>query len=105
MPNTPYQLTLTSNERRAIDWVGHRYAHGDELGDVLTDAVQVGGEEWDSPADITFHLEEHQGWAIREIGMANYNDEEGENPKGEFRWDCFAPALVRKLTILCDNIV
>jgi hypothetical protein len=89
-----YTLTLTRQERQAIDFVGHRYAHGDDLYDVLTDAEWEDDCEWDDDCDITFTLAEYLAWDINSIG----ND-------SEFRFDLFSGELCEKITLFCDGIV
>jgi len=86
-----YKLTLTHDERQAIDWVGNRYAHGDELGLLLREWTEA---EWDDEHDITFVLPEHVAWWIQDIG-----EEE------EYRWTCFAPSFVHKLDQFVAGIV
>ena len=95
-----YTLTLTSGQRQAIDFVGDRYAHGDNLFDILmgcewhdeTDRAEV--VEWDSSEDITFWIPEHRAWEINEIR---------EDCKG--LWDCFDAELVGVMDSFCDKIV
>jgi len=97
-----YKLTLTIGERKAIDWVGHRYAHGDNLYDVLTsadwdiDAVSSEQEDWGwmADCDITFTLSEPLAWEIQEI-----------REESNCLWDCFADELVAKMEALCKSIV
>ena len=83
-----YHLTLTHGERRAIDWVGRRYDHGDNLRDCLFSV------DWDSPEDITFDIPEYVAWEINRIGAAS-----------EYRWDCFSEDLATKLTLFCDGVI
>jgi len=97
-----YKLTLTREERKAIDWVGHRYAHGNDLYDVLCNAewdVKAccsQEEDWGWLADcpIEFTLSEPLAWEVLTI-----------RDESEGRWDCFAPELAAKMTEFCDNIV
>ncbi|MFX6949509.1 hypothetical protein ABTH81_20720, partial [Acinetobacter baumannii] len=79
-----------------IDWVGHRYYHGDDLRRCLWVESQQDGEErdWDDPVDITFLIPEHVAWHIH-----NMAEECGYN------WDCFAPELAGKLTDFCQGII
>lgn len=91
----PYTLTLTSGERQAIDWIGHRYAHGNELYFALCKCDWEPEEcDWDSPDPIVFHVPEHVAWAIRDIAE-----------ESEHRWDCFAEELVTKLEQFLDRVV
>jgi len=93
-----YKLTLTHAERSAIDWIGNRYAHGDDLYELLIACVQTsnapddGDDIWGSVYDITFQIPEHVAWVIREIV-------ERDNLA------CFAPELVDKMRDFCDTIV
>jgi hypothetical protein len=91
-----YTLTLSKAERKAIDWVGDRYGHGNNLYGALCDAEWLPAEveSWDHDGDITFKMNESTAWVINEIGE-----------ECEFRWDCFAPALAAKLTDFCMAIV
>lgn len=94
-----YTLTLTYAERKAIDWVGYRYEHGDNLRDLLEEAESKVNsdydcDKWEEPIDITFHIPENLAWAINEIGE-----------ECEFRWDCFAEELAEKLNDFCNQIV
>lgn len=87
-----YTLTLTLAERKAIDWIGHRYRHGTELYRLLwAQSEQEGEDDWDADADITFHVPESVAWTVAEI------IDEG--------LDCFASDLVVKLWEFRDRIV
>jgi hypothetical protein len=50
-----YRLTLTRDERSAIDWIGDRYWNGDTLSDLLWSDYE-GDVEWDDDKDITFSV-------------------------------------------------
>jgi len=91
-----YSLTLTLSERKAIDWIGNRYAHGDKLYRALWVGNPTAPDDasWDDEREITFSVEEYKAWEIREIGQ-----------ECKFRWDCFGPELVRKLNEFCEKIV
>lgn len=90
-----YELTLTSEEREAIDWIGNRYAHGDELYAILTSVPHTPTRwGWGSKETLTFNIPEHLAWGIQDAGE-----------ECEYRWDCFAPELVGKLDAFCDQIV
>ena len=101
-----YQLILTASERQAIDWVGHRYGHGDALYKLLwleseatpiNDDYEPSLDLWDGWCDtcpIMFTIPEYAAWQIREIGE-----------ECEYRWDCFAYELTNKLNHFCDSIV
>lgn len=98
-----YKLRLTLAERKAIDWIGHRYFHGDDLYEILTDTddwhfhtdvAQVEDWGWLADCDITFTLEEHQAWAIS-----------GGAASEDTPWSCFPPELVRKMRDFVNSIV
>ncbi len=63
-----YKLTLTKEERKAIDWVGHR----DWNGESLYVSLWVESEsfpndiDWDENGDITFTIPESVAWDICE---------------------------------------
>ena len=91
-----YHLTLTAGERKAIDWIGNRYDHGDDLYKLLwtkcgTDPVDA---DWDHDGPITFAIPEYVAWEIGDMGERN-----------NYLWDCFAPELASKLTDFCLKIV
>lgn len=97
-------LTLTYEERKAIDWVGYRYAHGDDLRELLfhdivnwqVDKVNIGdvyaGDmlDWNEKYDITFKIPKKI--VKRLIRIAK---------ECEYHWDCFSQGLADKLTKLC----
>ena len=64
-----YKLTLTSGERDAIDFVGYRYPHGDDLYRLLwVECTQSPDDaDWDCGGDIEFNIPEHVAWQIRDI--------------------------------------
>ena len=71
-----YTLTLTSADRKAIDWIGNRYRHGDELYSLLwsecdqhaiPDSNGNPSDDWDSPQPIRFDIPENVAWQIVEI--------------------------------------
>jgi hypothetical protein len=86
-----YELTLTHGERAAIDWIGNRYSHGDDLFRLLMEAEQVGDDDWDSPNDILFRMDEPLAWEVKEIISGPM--------------ECFGPELWDKLRDLSDRIV
>lgn len=107
MTRRPYSLTLTQSERNAIMHVGDRYAHGDDLYDILTDIDfeawtfhdTTGGpdpSDWGflADGDITFHFQEHEAWAVAEI-----QEENGD------LWDLFSDELRDKFRQFIMNIV
>lgn len=86
-----YSLTLTKGERRAIDWIGGRYEHGEDFYRLLSD-VMPEDAEWDEGEDITFTIPEYKAWEIKDL----LNDS---------LFDCFAPSLVEKIRRFLDRIV
>lgn len=83
-----YHLTLTADERKAIDWVGYRYEHGDDFYKLLiqTSMKNSKGEDvdWDYEGDITFEILEHAAFEIQQLLW-------------DSQFECFAEPLVRKL--------
>jgi hypothetical protein len=88
-----YTLTLTQDERAAFDWVGDRYATGDEVADILREYMNE-DDEWGQDGDLTFHLPEYAAWIIREL-----------SEKEDEIWPCFADGLASKMCDFCYNIV
>jgi len=87
-----YTLTLSLVEREAIDWVGHRYSHGNDLFDILMECHFEG--DWDAPYDITFHFPEYLAWRVLTVQEEN-----------EDRWDCLSTQMAGKLRDFCFHIV
>jgi hypothetical protein len=92
-----YVLTLTREERQAIDFVGHRYSNGNELFDLLM-RCEWDDVEWDEGEDIEFNIPEHVAWEIRENAW-------WEDGDCEFSFPCFAPELAKKLTTFCEFLI
>lgn len=95
-----YKLTLTKPERMAIDWVGNRYSHGDDLRKILmsceTDAPILDEDDdyWNLDVDITFNIVENEAWKIFHMGE-----------ESNYLWDCFDDDLCQKLDTFCLGIV
>ena len=90
-----YKLALTASERQAIDWVGYRYSHGDDLYKLLCKCDWFPNDrDWDSPKEIEFAVSENIAWQIADIGE-----------ESNWFWDCFAEELARKLTDFCMSVV
>ena len=95
-----YKLTLSYEDRKAIEWIGYRYFHGDELYEILEAAhydEHFNGqfnEEWNTNKPITFTIEECLSWLIK-------GGIEAEN----YELACFAPVLRAKLIEFCDHII
>lgn len=87
------QLTLTSDERKAFDWIGNRYATGDDVAMRLR-RLLADGHEWDDAGDITFSIPEHVAWEISELSASE-----------DSLWPCFADGLKSKMQTFCDSIV
>src|SRR4051812_12419312 len=83
-----YLLTLTTEERRAFDWVGDRYNSG-KVADLLTKCIPE-DREWGNDGDIPFEIPEHIAWEIDQLA-----EEEG------YTWACSAPDLAGKLNEFC----
>lgn len=79
-----FPLTLNKDDRAAIDWIGHRYSHGDELAEFLCDCLPQGHsyEDFnfsDIEGDVQFdipesEMEEYER-LITEDSMACFSDE------------------------------
>jgi|APSaa5957512622_1039677.scaffolds.fasta_scaffold35730_3 hypothetical protein len=91
-----YKLTLTSDERKAIDWIGYRYSNGDDLYNLLmADATKtIGLGAWDEDKDITFLIPENIAWEIRD----NAEKEDGDFV---YNFPCFDNDLSRKMINFC----
>lgn len=88
-----YSLTLTQDERAAFDWVGGRYATGNNVSSILCEYLKE-DQEWGQEGDITFEIPEHAAWKIRDLC-----EEE------EMLFPCFGDNLVLKMTGFCSEIV
>jgi hypothetical protein len=90
-----YTLTLSWDERRAIDWIGGRYFHGSDLRRLLwLNCSYDDNLEWDGHDEISFSVPEHVAWHIRDGAELE-----------DFQWTCFGPALRDRMQSFCDNIV
>lgn len=89
-----YKLTLTKVERNAFDWIGNRYATGNDVAAMLDDVkCMPENKAWDDEEDITFTIPEHVAWAIKEC-----RDEENG-------WPCFNENLTAKMEYFVNSIV
>lgn len=100
-----YKLTLTAEERKAIDWIGNRYGHGDDLYRILwlecicrrSDNGKVAGiepDEWNDDCDIEFTIPEHAALGIKKIA-----EDDG------WDWTCFDEKLASKFNTLCFQVI
>lgn len=89
-----YSLTLTSDERMAMDWIGSRYFHGTDLYTLLLECEHNEEIDWDSKEDIKFKIPEHKAWEIRERA-----EEE------DLSFTCLAGDFKSKLLKFCYEIV
>lgn len=90
-----YKLTLTAADRKAINFVGDRYAHGTELYQLLWHDSQCDPEDWwEYDGDMVITVPEHIAWEVQRIRAIC-----------EGRWDLFDTPLRRKLNEFCDRIV
>lgn len=89
-----YTLTLTAGERKAIDFVGFRYEHGEDLRWMLDSLIASDAiaHLWDEDMDISFEFEEHEAWDFK-------------NTFENCQWDLFAPSLVQKMLNFMDEII
>jgi hypothetical protein len=89
---TMYPLLLTSEDRRAFDWVGDRY-NAAQVAAILMDHLPE-DREWADESDITFEVLEHAAWEIQRLA-------EEEN----LEWPRFAADLRTKLNDFLGQIV
>ena len=98
-----YKLTLTREERNAIDWVGYRYSNGDDLKELICKCTNYKSDHytdnaWVEAENITFYIPEHIAWQIAD----NAREEDGD---GEYTFPCFASELAEKMIAFCFDIV
>ena len=62
-------ITLSLADRKAIDWIGHRYAHGTKLYRILWGKCEQKPDDadWDDPRDIEFFVPNDVARVISEI--------------------------------------
>lgn len=91
-----YKLILTHDERKAIDFVGGRYATGDPLYSLLWSFCQQEDNpyDWDSEEDIEFHIPEHIAWEIRDLSAMEQD-----------LWPCFSYEFTMKMSLFINKIV
>ena len=88
-----YKLTLTSEERKAFDFVGNRYSNGTDMSNLLCQFLSD-DLEWNSTKDITFDLPEHIAWQL--LDLAKQDDES---------FPCFSESLTLKMLSFLEQIV
>lgn len=88
-----YTLTLTKDERDAFDFVGGRYANGDEMSKLICEGLPI-DTSWDDNGDITFNIPEHVARGIAEL--AKQDDES---------FPCFSEELTLKMLFFLEKIV
>lgn len=88
-----YPLILTHEERKAIDWIGNRYATGEEFKELLfnhevewSSNTLDNSYPWQEHYDITFNIPEHAAWRICEL----FEEE-------DFTFPCFSEEFKSKL--------
>jgi hypothetical protein len=91
-----YKLTLSVNERKAIDWIDYRYSHGYALSILLWSTYIDDDNEpsWYDDVDIIFTIPEHTAWKIRDIVKQN-----------NYSLECFSDEFRSKLIHFCEQIV
>lgn len=93
--NIVASLTLTLGERQALDWVGNRYATGDDLYKHLWVYCEQSDDEqdWDDPRPMTFLFNQD-----------NLDETYRICGEEDFLYPCFAPALVQKFEDLLQPL-
>ena len=88
-----YTLTLTYNERRAIDLIGHRSSNGDDLYHLLWlhSGRMPECQEWGDRCAINFALTQENLRRLTEIRCENSG-----------LWPGFAQDMAGKLDALCN---
>lgn len=92
-----YKLTLSKDERSAIDWIGNRYNHGNDFYSLLIQCDYDGyntSEAWTNAEELTFFIPEHIAWEINDL----LSDR-------DYALDCFSGDFAAKLINFCLEIV
>lgn len=89
-----YKLVLTSGERRAIEWIGDRYATGDDFYELLCEAEWIGEEDWAGKGDLTCLIPEYLAFEIDRLFAED-----------EYTFPCFSDCLASKLMNWVGTIV
>jgi len=88
-----YTLTLTADERKAFDWVGNRYATGDDWSKILGECMPE-DKAWCDDEEITFSIPEAKAWELNELADSE-----------DSRFPCFSSELTSKLESFLARIV
>jgi hypothetical protein len=88
-----YKLVLSKAERDAFDWVGYRYATGNDASTWLAECLPE-SVSWDDAGDVVFDVPEYIAWEVARCS----EEEEGV-------WPCFGPELAEKMRLFVDSIV
>ena len=93
-----YHLTLTYEERRAIDWIGDRYSTGYDFKVLLNEAWRINNvdedDTWNCQNDMQFNIAEHTAWEMCELF-----EEEG------MLFPCFDNDLRHKLIEFYEKVI
>ena len=94
-----YKLTLTKEDRKAIDWIGDRYSGAPALFRAWQRVETDENRAWNDDGDFNLVIPEHVAWDIRQAA--------DEDAQGDYAslWPCFAPSLRDKLNAFLDSIV
>lgn len=95
----PYTLVLTYEERKAFDFIGGRYATGDDVKRELWINSELSPDDidWYNPEDqrdMTITIPRVVAWTIRDL-----------SEQEEHQWPCFSDELKQKMQILVDSII
>lgn len=97
-----YKLTLTRDERKAIDWLGECYRHGHELytllcvGDWTTESGNELTADWDCADALVITMPEYIAWEVKELI---------DDSLIGGKLDCFCDDFTDKLLDWCRTIV
>ena len=86
-------LELSPEERRAIDWIGHRYFHGTKLLKLLWSCDTLPSDvNWDSDNHIVFYVPDN----VREKIRAGFKEE-------NFEFAGLSGEFAKKLLLFVEN--
>jgi hypothetical protein len=97
MNDDPFLLILSPGERMAIDWVGDRYSHGNDLFRLLwAHSTQIPDDvDWDYKGDIRFYIPLDTAKRIHKLLVRE---------DGSIQLDCFNGELSHKIGVLVNSI-